>query len=127
MRRIFIGQKRISVSLYMLRTSLEAQFLRNKAANKWPTSKEESSKTGKIRCNLNRSHKDLNYPQLYKYRASPPQVLGYAIELNTEDTSSYLEYRDLAPHSKSLGQSLTDLTLTLASSVGNLILEGQEA
>ncbi|MED6213391.1 hypothetical protein PIB30_092777, partial [Stylosanthes scabra] len=46
-------------------------------------------------------------------------VLGYAVELVTEDTSSYLEYRDLAPHSKSFGQSLSDLTLTLAPSVGN--------
>ncbi|MED6213839.1 hypothetical protein PIB30_097296 [Stylosanthes scabra] len=57
----------------LLRTSLDAQFLRNKAANKWLTSKEESSKIGKIRCNLNRSHKDLNYPQVYKQGASPPQ------------------------------------------------------
>ncbi|MED6221770.1 hypothetical protein PIB30_057955 [Stylosanthes scabra] len=124
----------------MLRASLEAQFLRNKAANKWPPSKEESSKIGKIRCNLNRSHKDLNYPQVYKQEASPPQgtysltlltlfdlesrnpisgllrlftsttnpfpaiVLGYAIELVTESTSSYLEYRDLTPHPKSFGQ-----------------------
>ncbi|MED6134495.1 hypothetical protein PIB30_037545 [Stylosanthes scabra] len=97
----------------MLRTNLEAQFLRNKAVNKWPTSKEESSKIGKIRYNFNRSHKDLNYPQLYKQGASPPQVLGYAVELVTEGTSSYLEYRDLAPHSKSFGQSLRDLTLTI--------------
>ncbi|MED6171662.1 hypothetical protein PIB30_042829 [Stylosanthes scabra] len=41
-------------------------------------------------------------------------VLGYAVELVTEGTSSYLEYRDLVPHSKSFGQSLRDLTLTLA-------------
>ncbi|MED6194854.1 hypothetical protein PIB30_032404 [Stylosanthes scabra] len=93
-------------------TSLEAQFLRNKAANKWPTSKEESSKIGKIRCNLNRSHKDLNYSQLYKQGASPPQALGYAVGLVTEGTSSYLEYQDLTPHSKSFRELLRDLTLT---------------
>ncbi|MED6176907.1 hypothetical protein PIB30_092848 [Stylosanthes scabra] len=46
-------------------------------------------------------------------------ALGYTVELVTEGTSSYLEYRDLAPHSKSFGQSLRDLTLTLALSVGN--------
>ncbi|MED6221531.1 hypothetical protein PIB30_055677 [Stylosanthes scabra] len=75
----------------MLRANLKAQFLRNKAANKWPTSKEESSKIGNIRCNLNRSHEDLNYPQLYKQGASPPQALGHAVGLVTEGTSSYLE------------------------------------
>ncbi|MED6116735.1 hypothetical protein PIB30_102959, partial [Stylosanthes scabra] len=46
---------------------------KNKAINKWPTSKEESLKIEKIWYNLNRSQKDLNYPQLYKQGASPPQ------------------------------------------------------
>ncbi|MED6139478.1 hypothetical protein PIB30_084236, partial [Stylosanthes scabra] len=50
---------------------------------------------------------------------SPPHqpLLGYAVGLVTEGTSSYLEYRDLTPHSKSFGQSLRDPTLTLALSV----------
>ncbi|MED6152848.1 hypothetical protein PIB30_096003, partial [Stylosanthes scabra] len=51
----------------------------------------------------------------------------HAIGLVTEGTSSYLEHRDLAPHSKSFGQSLRDPTLTLAPSVGKLILEGQRS
>ncbi|MED6209696.1 hypothetical protein PIB30_057219 [Stylosanthes scabra] len=104
--------------------------------------KASSSRVGAI------SHKDLNYPQVYKQGASLPQgthsltlltlfdlesnnlisgllglftsistpfstiVLGYAIELVTEGTSSYLKYRDLAPHSKSFGQLLREPTLT---------------
>ncbi|MED6222568.1 hypothetical protein PIB30_065635 [Stylosanthes scabra] len=46
-------------------------------------------------------------------------ALGYGVGLATEGTPSYLEHRDLTPHSKSSGQSLRDPTLTLASSVGN--------
>ncbi|MED6152895.1 hypothetical protein PIB30_096307 [Stylosanthes scabra] len=99
--------------------ALRPKLLRNKATNKWPTSKEELSKIGNIRCNLNSSQEDLNYPQLYKQGASPPQALGHAVGLATKGTPSYLEHRDLAPHSKSFAQSLRDSTLTLAPSVGN--------
>ncbi|MED6187826.1 hypothetical protein PIB30_080210 [Stylosanthes scabra] len=104
----------------VLRTSLEAQFLRNKAVNKWHTSKEESFKIGKIRCSLNKSHKDLNYLAIHLHiNPFSAIALGYAVELVTKGTSSYLEYRDLASHSKSFGQSLRDRTLTLVLSVGN--------
>ncbi|MED6117285.1 hypothetical protein PIB30_108553 [Stylosanthes scabra] len=44
-----------------------------------------SSRVGAI------SQKDLNYPQLYKQGASPPQALGHAVELVTEGTSSHPE------------------------------------
>ncbi|MED6198929.1 hypothetical protein PIB30_071286 [Stylosanthes scabra] len=46
-------------------------------------------------------------------------ALGHAVGLVIEGTSSYLEHRDLAPHSKSFRQSLRDPTLTLAPSVGS--------
>ncbi|MED6210550.1 hypothetical protein PIB30_065150 [Stylosanthes scabra] len=91
---------------------LGPKLLRNKAANEWPTNKRESSKIGNIQCNLNRSQEDLDYPQLYKQGASPPQALGHAVGFVTKGTSSYLEHRGLAPHSKSFGQSLRDPTLT---------------
>ncbi|MED6151614.1 hypothetical protein PIB30_084138 [Stylosanthes scabra] len=45
-------------------------------------------------------------------------ALSNAVELVTEGTSSFLEYRNLAPHLKSFVQSLRDLTLTLAPSWG---------
>ncbi|MED6116671.1 hypothetical protein PIB30_102389, partial [Stylosanthes scabra] len=54
-------------------------------------------------------------------------ALGHAVGLLTEGTSSYLEHRDLVSHSKSFGQSLRDPTLTLAPSVGKLILERQRS
>ncbi|MED6212034.1 hypothetical protein PIB30_079309 [Stylosanthes scabra] len=79
----------------MLLTGPEAHSLENKAINEWPTRKNGSSKPGKIRYNLDRSHEDLNHPKLYKQGASPPQglflhistsfsviALGYAGELN---------------------------------------------
>ncbi|MED6141579.1 hypothetical protein PIB30_104857, partial [Stylosanthes scabra] len=42
------------------------QSLENKAINEWSIRKNESSKSGKIQYNLDRSHEDLNHPKLYK-------------------------------------------------------------
>ncbi|MED6200926.1 hypothetical protein PIB30_090052 [Stylosanthes scabra] len=98
--------------------SIQAPEWGHKAINEWrPTRKNRSSKYGKIRYNLNRSHEGLNYPKLYNRGHHPLIHLPRFQPENLEKNKTIFErVNEMAAK---MGCTLSQLALALIHHQGN--------